>query len=349
MLHGFINLNKALSWTSHDCVARVRRLLNTKKVGHGGTLDPLASGVLPIAIGRATRLLPYLPSSKAYRAVIRFGVTTTTDDLEGDVITQKPAAHLSRQRVEAVLSQFVGTIEQRPPMYSAIQVDGKRLYDLARKGKTAEVPMRQVTIRQLISRSWTAGEQPELTLDVDCGPGTYIRSLARDLGETLGTGATLAELCRTHSNGFDLARSLTLEALETAIEAGTFEPVAAGDVMNHLDAIALPPSLALRWRMGQKLALRDVLPTNLNLADKLTAFNGEPDTYPLRILSTDTRTFLGIGEIREGFKPKPANPKPANPDPANPDPANSKPANPTEELLPTGKILAPKRVFLAVD
>lgn len=329
MPDGFINLNKALSWTSHDCVARVRRLLNTKKVGHGGTLDPLASGVLPIAVGRATRLLPYLPSRKAYRAVIRFGVATTTDDLEGEALTQQSAAHLSRQNVEAVLSQFIGTIEQCPPMYSAIQVDGQRLYNLARKGKTAEVPKRQVTIRQLISRSWTAGEQPELTLDVDCGPGTYIRSLARDLGKTVGTGATLAGLCRTHSNGFDLAQSITLEDLEAEIEAETFEPVAAGEVMSHLDAIALPSPLALRWRMGQKLALSDVLPTNLNLTEKLTAFDGEPDTYPLRILSADTQTFLGIGEIRAGFKPDPA--------------------EPTEGLQPSGKILAPKRVFLAID
>ncbi|MEO0491687.1 MAG: tRNA pseudouridine(55) synthase TruB, partial [Cyanobacteria bacterium J06659_2] len=130
--HGFLNLNKPLGWTSHDCVARLRRLLNMKKIGHAGTLDPLATGVLPIAVGRATRLLQYLPKQKAYRATIRFGITTTTDDLEGDILTQQPATQLTRQQVEAVLGQFVGMIRQKPPMYSAIQVKGKRLYELAR-------------------------------------------------------------------------------------------------------------------------------------------------------------------------------------------------------------------------
>ena len=129
MIHGFINLYKPLSWTSHDCVARVRRVLNTKKVGHGGTLDPLATGVLPLAVGRATRLLQYLPEGKAYRATVRFGVTTSTDDLEGDIVQQKPAAHLTQLAIETVLPKFIGTLNQVPPMYSAIQVEGKRLYD----------------------------------------------------------------------------------------------------------------------------------------------------------------------------------------------------------------------------
>ena len=219
-MDGFINLYKPATWTSHDCVARVRRLLNTRKVGHGGTLDPLATGVLPLAIGRATRLLQYLPASKSYRAVIRLGMTTTTDDLEGEVLTQRSAAHLRLSDVEAVLPQFVGTLSQTPPMYSAIQVQGKRLYDLARQGKTVDVPTRQIVVHQLTPIEWCSDQseqrpeqQPELTLEVDCGPGTYIRSLARDLGEALGTGATLAELTRTHSSGFSLADSLTLEVL----------------------------------------------------------------------------------------------------------------------------------------
>lgn len=310
MTDGFINLNKPAHWTSHDCVARVRRLLNTKKVGHGGTLDPLATGVLPVAVGRATRLLQFLPEHKAYRAVIRFGLTTTTDDLEGDVLTQQSAAQLQRSAVEAILPKFTGTLSQLPPMYSAVQVKGKRLYDLARQGKTAEIPSRQITIYQLTLRQWQAGAQPELTLDIDCGPGTYIRSLARDLGGAMGTGATLVKLLRTHSSGFDLAESLTLEALELAIAAKTFTLVPAGDAVQHLAAIALSPALSLRWRMGQKLGLVDIPDLSEDLLSK-------PPGFALRVVTNDTGEFLGIGEIRASVDPN-------------------------------SKILAPKMVFLAI-
>ncbi len=293
MTSGFINLNKPLSWTSHDCVARLRGLLNTRKVGHGGTLDPLATGVLPVAVGKATRLLQYLPTGKTYQAVIRFGVTTTTDDLEGDVLTQQPAAHLQLSAVAAVLPQFVGTQMQTPPMYSAIQVQGKRLYDLARQGKSADVPARQITIHHLTSQAWRTGEQPELTVRVNCGPGTYIRSLARDLGEAMGTGATLAGLVRTHSNGFDLAESMTLAELEMAIAQATFMPLPAEKAVRHLAAIALPPELARRWRMGQKLALSQISDSGVKL-DQLPKLPGSP----FQVIDAATTDFLGMGEIR---------------------------------------------------
>ncbi len=326
MISGFINLYKPATWTSHDCVARTRRLLQTQKVGHGGTLDPLATGVLPIAVGRATRLLQYLPERKAYRAVIRFGVTTTTDDLEGEVTTEQPAAHLQRSAVETVLPKFIGTLNQMPPMYSAIQVDGKRLYDLARKGKTVDVPTRQVTIHQLTAREWQSAQHPELTLDVDCGPGTYIRSLARDLGAVLGTGATLAQLTRTHSSGFDLAESMTLEGLEQAIAQATFKPYAGGEAVKHLQAIALSPALALRWRMGQKIALTEAGITGLTEAQKITNFQAaaaEVVPAPVRVMAVSTEEFLGVGEIRS--VPSMTEPPPA-----------------------VGNILAPKMVFLPV-
>ncbi|MBE9060993.1 tRNA pseudouridine(55) synthase TruB [cf. Phormidesmis sp. LEGE 11477] len=317
MIHGFINLNKPVGWTSHDCVARTRGLLNTRKIGHGGTLDPLATGVLPLAVGRATRLLQYLPGGKAYRAVIRFGLTTTTDDLEGDIAEQRDASELEKAAVEAALPRFIGEIEQTPPMYSAIQVDGRRLYDLARAGKTAAVPKRLVTIERLVSQSWKAGAQPELTVEVTCGAGTYIRSLARDLGEAVGTGATLAGLTRTYSSGFEIADSIGLEELEQAIAQGTFTPVPAGKAMAHLDAIALPPALARRWQLGQKLAITADIPIPAPIS-------GSADYPPVRILEAATQTFLGISEIR---------------------------------VLPTdhsstnsaSKILAPKRVFLTAD
>lgn len=329
MIDGFINLHKPATWTSHDCVARTRRLLKTKKVGHGGTLDPLATGVLPIAVGRATRLLQYLQTRKAYQALIRFGVTTTTDDLEGKIVTQQQADHLQLADIEAVLSQFTGVLNQTPPMYSAIQVEGKRLYDLARKGKAVEVPTRQVTIHQLKLGAWNAEPQsplqPELTVDVDCGPGTYIRSLARDLGEALGTGATLAGLIRTHSNGFDLAESVTLEELENAIAQQTFTPYPAAKAVEHLSVIALPPTLALRWRMGQKLALTEAGIVGLTEDQKIARSPDSPTASlePLRVLETTTDTFLGIGEIRS---------VPSMIDPTQ----------------PPGNILVPKMVFLPV-
>ena len=318
MTDGFINLNKPAGWTSHDCVARVRRLLNTKKVGHGGTLDPLATGVLPIAVGRATRLLQFLPEQKAYRAVIRFGLTTTTDDLEGEVLAQQPAAQLQRSAIEAILPKFIGTLSQRPPMYSAIQVEGRRLYDLARQGKTMEVPSRQVAIHRLTVWQWQAGSQPELTLDIDCGPGTYIRSLARDLGAAAGTGATLAYLLRTHSSGFDLGKSTTLEALEQAITSGSFLPVPAGNAVRHLEAIALSSTLSQRWRMGQKLTMADI-------SGLSEAVLSKPAGSAVRVVTHDTGEFLGIGEIRMVSPSIMALPAPTD-----------------------SKVLAPKMVFLAI-
>ncbi|MEL7330822.1 MAG: tRNA pseudouridine(55) synthase TruB [Cyanobacteria bacterium J06560_2] len=314
MFHGFINLKKPKGWTSHDCVARTRRLLNTKKVGHSGTLDPLATGVLPVAVGKATRLLQYLPEGKAYRATIRFGVKTTTDDLEGEVVHQVSAAHLERSHIEALFPNFVGTLTQTPPMYSAVQVNGKRLYDLARQGKAVEVPSRQVVIKQLHSQSWQSGEQPELVVDIVCGPGTYIRSLARDLGEAVNTGATLAGLVRTYSNGFEIKDSLTLEALAAAIKQKTFVPVAAGGLMEHLNAIDFPAELARRWCLGQKLSLNDVTPyltpqitshleqladTHSSISDHESTALAQP--MPIRVMNAESQAFLGIGEFRAGL------------------------------------------------
>lgn len=340
MIHGFINLHKPLSWTSHDCVARVRRILNTKKVGHGGTLDPLATGVLPLAVGRATRLLQYLPEGKAYRATVRFGVVTATDDLEGDVIQQKPAGHLDRPSVEAMLPQFVGTLNQVPPMYSAIQVEGKRLYDLARKGKTVEVPVRQVVIRSLTVQGWQSGEQPELTLDVVCGAGTYIRSLARDLGEAMGTGATLVQLVRSRSSGFELSGSLSLEALAAAVEQGTFVPEPAGASMAHLNAIALPVALARRWQLGQKLSLQDIAPYMTPTLDQ-----AEP-LSPVRVMSAETDTFLGIGEFRPGLPTVlPEAPLSSSSSEA-PLSESADGAADEEDEVSLATIFAPKRVFL---
>ncbi len=267
--------------TSHDCVGAVRRLLGTKKVGHGGTLDPMAEGVLPIAVGKVTRLLPYLPPDKAYEAVIRFGLTTTTDDVEGEILTRQPANALTLATIEAALPQFLGKITQIPPAFSAIQVQGQRLYDLARRGQMVTPPSRQVEVHHLEIKDWQPGDYPELTLAIACGPGTYIRAIARDLGQGLGTGATLACLTRTRSGGFDLAQSLTLDQLKAQMEAGTLPLESPTAALGYLPSLALEPDLARRWQQGQKLS------PPCDLASD-TAY---------RVLNAATDDFLGIGQL----------------------------------------------------
>ena len=282
-MQGFLNLNKPAGFTSHDCVAKVRRLLQLKRVGHGGTLDPAATGVLPLGLGRATRLLQFLPSAKGYRATVRFGVVTATDDLEGEALFSQPVPDLTLDQITAALRQFQGAIEQIPPRYSAIQVKGKRLYDLARKGEVVEAPVRTVEIHRIQVLDWRAGEFPELTMAIACSPGTYIRSIARDLGNVLGVGATLAALMRTDSSGFNLTDSLTLEELTDQIQAGTFQPIAPEVGVRHLPAFTLSPEPARRWRQGQKIALTDQ-PNHWVQGD------------PLKIENSQGR-FLGIGEM----------------------------------------------------
>jgi tRNA pseudouridine55 synthase len=255
-VQGFLNLNKPFDWTSHDCVAKTRKLLRLKRVGHAGTLDPAATGVLPIALGKATRLLQYLPGDKAYKATIRLGMQTTTDDLEGEVIASQICA-VSLADVEIALKQFEGKIQQIPPSYSAIQVEGKRLYDLARKGEVIEAPARTVEIFKIEILDWRCGDFPELDVAIACGCGTYIRAIARDLGNVLQTGGTLAALTRTQSSGFHLADSLTFADLEAA----TFQPTPPDAALQHLPSITLPPTSAQKWCQGQRISVIDITGT----------------------------------------------------------------------------------------
>ncbi|MEM9539272.1 MAG: tRNA pseudouridine(55) synthase TruB [Cyanobacteria bacterium P01_E01_bin.42] len=250
---GFLNLNKSAGFTSHDCVARVRRLLKLKRVGHGGTLDPAATGVLPIAIGRATRLLQYLPDGKGYHAKIRLGMRTTTDDLEGEILEQRSHCKIELEQIEEILPQFIGKIEQIPPIYSAIQRDGKRMYELARAGEKVEVPPRIVDIHNIEILNWSPGEFPELDVAIACGGGTYIRAIARDLGKLLDVGGTLANLVRVKSCDLELKDSITLEKLENAIATEEFQPIAPEIPLKHLEKIVLEADAAKRWCQGQKI------------------------------------------------------------------------------------------------
>ena len=253
-MQGFINLFKEANFTSHDCVAKLRGLLRLKRIGHGGTLDPAATGVLPIALGKATRLLQYLHPDKAYKATFRLGVVTATDDLEGEIISQAPSAKVSLEEVTEALKQFTGKLSQIPPKYSAIQVQGKRLYDLARRGETIEVPPRNVEVYKLEILEWRSGEYPEIDVAIDCSTGTYIRAIARDLGTALGTGGTLAKLIRTQSAGFSLLDSLTFDELMLQLQQGSFRAIAPSAVLQHLPRVTLILPLAQKWCQGQIVA-----------------------------------------------------------------------------------------------
>jgi len=257
-LNGFLNINKPLGLTSHDVVAKIRRKARqttaTKKVGHAGTLDPAATGVLVICLGRATRLSEYaMRSTKQYRATVRLGIVTNSYDAEGEIIREMDASHITQADVERVLPQFTGDIHQIPPMHSAIKQGGKKLYELARQGETVQREPRHITIHQLTIAGWDA---PSFVLDVSCSSGTYIRSLAYDIGEALGVGAHLAGLIRTRSGGFRVEDSLELDTLlqddvdlsshvlppRTALSDWSVVPVKDGQIQAIIQGQRIPVS-----------------------------------------------------------------------------------------------------------
>jgi len=220
-LDGILILAKPPGPTSHDMVGLVRRLSGVRRVGHGGTLDPFASGVLPLFLGQATRVVEYhLGDRKAYRATVCFGATSTTDDLEGELSPAGSAP--DRAAVEAALDGFRGAIEQRPPAYSAIKVAGRRSYALARAGIAPVLKMRTVTIHRLDLVEWDGSDpdRPIAIVEVDCSAGTYVRALARDLGETVGSGAYLGALARTASGPFRIDEAIGVDEVRTAVATG---------------------------------------------------------------------------------------------------------------------------------
>lgn len=209
-----LNVYKPPGPTSHDVVAILRRVYGLKKIGHLGTLDPLAEGVLPICLGRATRLIEYFDTDKRYRAAITFGRTTETLDGEGEILSETSAAHLTRAQIEAALAPFRGEIEQLVPRHSAVHVKGKKLYKYAHQGiEPSEIPTRKTTIYALDLEDWQTDDpdHPVAVLDIHCSSGTYVRALARDLGDALGTGAYLSHLIRTQHGQFRSEDAAPLE------------------------------------------------------------------------------------------------------------------------------------------
>jgi tRNA pseudouridine55 synthase len=232
---GILVVAKPVGPTSHDVVGLIRRLSTTKRVGHGGTLDPFASGVLPIFLGKATRLVEYhLGDRKRYRATFCFGASSTTDDLEGE-LTPSAGSAVSREAVEAGLAAFRGPIQQRPPDYSAIKVAGRRAYAMARAGQAVELPPREVTIHAIEIVAWDGSDpdRPVSVVDIECSAGTYVRSLARDLGVAVGSAAYLGALVRTASGPFRLEAAIDLETIRTA---AADDPVAIERLLLPVDA-----------------------------------------------------------------------------------------------------------------
>lgn len=246
---GFLVLDKAAGLTSHACVARVRRAYKLKRVGHGGTLDPAVTGVLPIALGPATRLLPYLEGDKTYRGVVQLGLRTVSDDLEGEVLARLAVPALEAADLEAALASFRGPIQQVPPQVSAVHVKGQRAYALVRQGEQLELAPRAVTIQRLELLGWD-GATARLELLVRCSAGTYVRSLARDLGEALGCGGALAQLRRSEALGFGLEQAVPLEALDQAPLPPLMNPLAA---LGHLPQRQLLDAELEGWRCGRAL------------------------------------------------------------------------------------------------
>ncbi|HBT47800.1 MAG TPA: tRNA pseudouridine(55) synthase TruB [Peptococcaceae bacterium] len=243
-MEGFINLLKPPGPTSHDAVERIRRLLGVKRVGHGGTLDPLAAGVLPVGLGRATRLLEYVQEdSKAYRAEVIFGLETATQDMAGEVINRNPLEKLDARELKSALSRFTGVQEQIPPMFSAVRYRGQRLYELARRGEEVPRGPRRVVIYRLeLVKLWPGGPHPRAVLEVVCSKGTYVRTLCHDLGSFLGCGAALYFLLRCRTGPFTIDDAWTLEEIEAAMWQGRRDfllPPAAG--VRHLPEVVVKP------------------------------------------------------------------------------------------------------------
>ncbi|MEN9231582.1 MAG: tRNA pseudouridine(55) synthase TruB [Thermostichus sp. DG02_5_bins_236] len=285
-LEGFLNLDKPAGFTSHDCVAVVRRVLRTRQVGHGGTLDPAATGVLPIAVGRATRFLSFLAGEKVYRATFRLGQRSDTDDAEGQIQVGSPWADLDREQVERCLQEFVGPGMQVPPLYSAVKRQGKKLYELARAGVEAsqlQLEPRPIVIHQLRLLDWRAGEFPELDVEIACGPGTYIRALARDLGEKLGCGGLMSRLRRLQSGPFALEQSVPLDLWQgSTAPAAALLPIAAG--FAHWESVCLSAEAGKRWQQGQSIPLEPPY----------------PNSRSLRVVNQDGQ-FLGLGQRQENL------------------------------------------------
>ncbi len=251
-MNGIVIVDKPEGWTSQDVTSRLRRVFNTRRIGHGGTLDPMATGVLPVFVGRATRGVEFFEhAQKVYETVLRLGLTTDTEDITGTVLTQTDV-QISGAQLDAVLPQFRGQILQIPPMYSALKVDGQKLCDLARKGKEVARNPRPITIHELT----VLGQTPEgFRLRVHCSKGTYIRTLCKDIGEALGCGGCMASLRRVQAGEYTIAQSVPLQTLLSSETPESYlRPV--DSMFSQYEEVTLTANQEKRCRNGGSFSLR---------------------------------------------------------------------------------------------
>ena len=285
-MDGILPVWKPADWTSHDVVAKTRRMLGIKRIGHTGTLDPAVTGVLPLCIGKATRLVEYLQEQpKEYEARLIIGLATDTEDLTGKVTERVDRVELQEEEIRTAIRSFIGEIEQVPPMYSSVKVDGKRLYELARQGEVVERKPRRVTIHELEITGLTFGTHPEVEFRVRCSKGTYIRSLCRDIGQALGYPSVMAQLVRTETGGLRREHCLTLEQIADRVRDGT------------LAEALIPPDVAVEFLPPVRL---DAGQSRLaSLGQRVTLTRGV-DLSPgqlARVYGEDT--FIGLFRIRQ--------------------------------------------------
>ncbi len=287
---GFLAIDKPAGLTSHDCVNRLRKIYGIKRIGHGGTLDPAVTGVLPFAIGKATKLLSFLPNSKKYEGTINLGIRTSTDDLEGEVISKQSWPKLNKQTISEHLNNFQGLIQQSPPRFSSVHIKGERAYKKARRGENFKLPSREIIIHQLQFSHWDQSTG-KLKIKVHCSSGTYIRALARDIGERIGCGGTLAELRRTEALGFNINKAISLPEFNKSnafLKPTLTNPIKA---LNHLASVELTINEISSWSKGQAIIIKaNRIKTIATSENKLVNL---PSKYILVV--SNNRNLLGIG------------------------------------------------------
>jgi tRNA pseudouridine55 synthase len=293
MIEGVLPVLKPAGFTSHDVVAKVRRIVRERRIGHTGTLDPGVTGVLPLCLGRATRIVEYLQEMpKTYRTTLKLGIATTTEDLSGEVVERREVGGIDEAQIRDKLACFAGTIWQTPPMYSAVKIQGKKLYELARQGIEVERPPRQVTIHRLELISLHLDTPyPEIGLEVECSKGTYIRTLCSDIGRALGYPAVMADLIRTASGSFTLDHCIALEQIEEAAGDGTLSEylIPVDRAIDHMPTVILPSPLSEMALSGVKIPIERLEGAPRSALQSLVGSNGAP----VRVYS-DLGQFIGI-------------------------------------------------------
>ena len=284
---GFLVINKDKGCTSHDCVKQIRKLLNTKKVGHTGTLDPEVIGTLPIAIGSATRFIQYLPQGKTYIGQIKLGMRTNTDDIHGEIINQKSWPKISDEELDQYLNRFRGIIQQIPPKVSSLHVNGERAYKKSLRNENFELPPRKVTIDELILMQWDQ-VNGIIEIKIKCSAGTYIRAIARDLGEILNSEGCLLQLKRISACGFDEQNSIKISDIEK--EKGKKNSknfiIPTISALNHISTYILNNEEQINfWRTGRAIRV------DINYFEKSKSFDCKK---PLKVIDK-RQTLLGIG------------------------------------------------------